>query len=147
MRVAERIISTSQEGKTPITRLLIASHHGGVSMTFGSSGKTKFNTKEFIDKYKAIAPSYERASQKKGPLRCWFSTESKVTFSGCNTKSSAALFAQYALRKGAQIKGTNSSIVTGKENGRRFIRAGAHEEWYFTPPEESLIWVSFNGKA
>ena len=111
--VTEKIKESSGEGKTPITYMLIASHHSGRRKEFVGSGATNFDVAGFVRQHKNIAPTYNRAKNKKGPLKCWFARYSFIYFSGCNTQSSAKLFSEEVLRTGSTIYGTNCSVVTG----------------------------------
>lgn len=74
----------------------------------------------YLETLKALdkAPSYERAKQKKGPVRCWFTKNANVVFSGCESKMIAEPFAAAFLRKTAKAKGTKKTIGTGLYSGK-----------------------------
>lgn len=60
------------EGKTPISHMVVAGHHYGDEMKFTRDGKAAFNVAKFVEENKKITPTYERAKEKRGPLKCWF---------------------------------------------------------------------------
>jgi len=66
----------------------------------------------YLETLKALdkAPSYERAKQKKGPVRCWFTKNANVVFSGCESKMIAEPFAAAFLKKTAKAKGTKKQL-------------------------------------
>ena len=152
MALTEKIKESSGEGKTPITYMLIASHHSGRGKEFVGSGATNFDVAGFVRQHKNIAPTYNRAKNKKGPLKCWFARYSFIYFSGCNTQSSAKLFSEEVLRTGSTIYGTNCSVVTGatklKTKHSPTIRDKRRniQEDYFIDAADSQIWESFKGK-
>ncbi|MGA1826401.1 MAG: RHS repeat domain-containing protein [bacterium] len=149
-QVAARIQNVSNEGSTPISSFVLAGH-GGTSGTVGGTASS-FNiaSLQALDK----SPTFPRARQKKGPLRCWFTRNAVARFSGCGSQTIANNFATNALRVGANAIGTTGTIGT-KMVGRTptiywnpiYNRAGAHLGWgnsgnYYTAP----IWATYLGK-
>jgi RHS repeat-associated protein len=99
--VADRIRDTSSQGGTPISLFYLGGHNG--------HGRFNLTSLTRMSEAKA-APTYARASQKKGPLRCWFTRNAEARFIGCSSDSFAASFASSVLRDGAYAIGTNQTI-------------------------------------
>ena len=126
MKVSAELARKTKEGESPFSSLVLAGHGG-------YTGKFKYpipvywdnnNLNDyrafFLETLKALdkAPSYERAKQKKGPVRCWFTKNANVVFSGCESKMIAEPFAAAFLRKTAKAKGTKKTIGTGLYSGK-----------------------------
>jgi RHS repeat-associated protein len=149
-QVAARIRSASLEGATPIEFFVLAGH-GGTGGTVG--GITSYLS---IADLQALnqAPTFIRAQQKKGPIRCWFTRDAAVRFSGCSSHTIASSFATNILRVGANATGTTGTIGTNMVRGNPFVywnpiynAAGIHIGWgnqgqYYTAP----IWITFPGR-
>ena len=54
-------------------------------------------------------PDYNRAKNKKGPVRCWFTIGSDARIQGCSTQTLAYEMAQNVMRKGSKSSGTNQT--------------------------------------
>lgn len=161
--VAERIRKTSQEGKTPISYLALAGH-GGIAGKFNTHffsflGFGDYDTWKYFNMEKLAEmnkpASFERAKQKKGPVRCWFTREAKVIFSGCSSINAAQPFANQFLRKEASAWGTTKIIGTGiDEKGNPIMASNIqylNEEktlykWLTQEPYWlSHVWKTVNG--
>ena len=143
-----KIKEASNEGATPINKFVLAGH-GGYSNHNGDSAFS-ISSLMALDQ----PPSFDRASQKKGPVKTWFSRDAQVRFSGCTSMNIAQPFAQQVLRKGSTALGTNQTIATSIQNGRAIMSInykGVDENkvtiWgqevpYFSSP----AWVTYNGQ-
>ena len=56
--------------------------------------------------------SYDRAKEKKGPSRCWFTTNAKVYGVACKSELFANRFASEILRSGANSYGTSHWLIS-----------------------------------
>ncbi len=150
-RLPKRLRSESKEGKTPISTLLVAGH--GSTAGMGTLTDITFTIANLtaLDE----AASFNRAKKKNGPLRCWFTRDANVRFSGCNTQTTAQSMARSVLRKGSTALGTNQSIGTGmRADGTPGMwlgpihSSGEHLKWrhnaldYYASP----AWVTYKGK-
>ena len=142
--VAKFLQKISQEGKKPITSFILAGH-GGRSSKDGNA--FTINSLSRLEK----KPSFSRAQQKKGPVRCWFSVVATVMFSGCSSSSFAKQFAREFMRKGTTVAGTNQPIGTFVHpvKGPRIVYGYSNdpktqdlkENDYYS----SKVWETFNG--
>jgi hypothetical protein len=129
-KVAGKIQEVSGEGATPVSYLLVAGHSGSNGMSGWKYDKT---TEPKDDKtwYRftagqltalSQAPTFVRAKERRGPVRCWFTRDAKAVFPGCNSsKAMAKPLADKVLRRGAVAWGTNT--ITGWWGGE------AHWDW------------------
>ena len=142
--VAKFLQKISQEGKKPITSFILAGH-GGRSSKDGNA--FTINSLSRLEK----KPSFSRAQQKKGPVRCWFSVVATVMFSGCSSSSFAKQFAREFMRKGTTVAGTNQPIGTFVHpvEGPQIVYGYSNdpktqdlkEDDYYS----SKVWEIFNG--
>jgi len=167
------IRTTSGQGGTPIG-LLIISGHGGPGGMGGSyvpvtTGIWPFSTTTYVwtppmgplgffnaTQYQALpnpAPSFARASSRKGPKRCWFTRKANVWLAGCHTSTVAQGLAGVALRIGATAHGTTSytafsptSVTYGPnitiQNGLPVWGAGTTTSANWQDP---AVWSSYSG--
>jgi RHS repeat-associated protein len=161
-RVASRIKQVSGEGATPIEWLVIAGHSSGPRMSGRKSGYDdpygSFATLSLVDL--ASEPvTFERASSRRGPIRCWFTRDASVYFAGCNSGTPqpfvdqdvgpvpiAQSFANRVLRVGATAYGAGYYIQNSK----------THVSWYETKrgprvgrsdnPYDNASWVAYKGR-
>ena len=148
----------SKEGQDPISNFVSAGHggYGGYS-GYGNRGTwNQYSVQDLLDR--SHSATFERAKQRKGPIRCWFTRKAQARFSGCSSQEIARPFAEQILRKGAISYGTDRSIGTSSFNGilrlyYNYIQTGTYADgspifyWdkvskYMTSP----VWKKFEGK-
>lgn len=114
-KVPSEIERVSNQGATPISYMLLQGHANSVVIGGKISKMESYFRVNDYTAYKANSypVTYERASQKKGPKRCWFARNATVRFMGCNSSLLAKSFAKAALRKGASAYGTKYYIGVG----------------------------------
>ena len=114
--VAQKIKTLSGEGATPLVYLLVAGHSGSDGMMGIINGvKSRFTARKLLEL--SEAPTFERAKQKKGPCRCWFTKNANTVFPGCLSYGAMAqTMAKNILRKGATAWGT--LYITKWANGQ-----------------------------
>lgn len=114
--VAAHIRDKSKEGSSPITDLFVGGHGAYYEdeVTMAGIGPHVGTADDYFNSAQLFAlnqePTFSRAKQKKGPIRCWFCRKSVVRFVGCTTNPLAARFAQGILRKGSISWGTMHTI-------------------------------------
>ena len=147
--VPARIRDSSGEGGTPIHQLLVGGHGGVETHDLNDNLLSSYSVSDIIQL--GQPPSFSRASQKKGPCRCWFTRTASVRISGCSTMSVAQQFATELLRAGAISYGTDRSIGTSIDgNGNLMLYYDydahnanpAHSSEYYS----SIVWKSFGGQ-
>jgi hypothetical protein len=155
----KKIVEISGEGGTPISYLLTAGH-GSPSEIGGQFLTRRFSpTYPFVD-YTATwdtmtvadllalesAPTFVRASQRKGPSRCWFTRDSTAIFAGCSTSGYAQKMASKILRIGAQAVGADRMTWWGGGNlswdwdASTGAYGGTTTSWLTAP-----VWIRHDG--
>ncbi|MHA3690183.1 RHS repeat domain-containing protein [Akkermansia sp. AKK6] len=143
--VAAFLQKISQEGKKPITSFILAGH-GGRSSKNGNA--FTINSLSKLEK----KPSFSRAQQKKGPIRCWFSVVATVMFSGCSSSDFAKQFAKKFMRKNTTVSGTNQSIgtfvdpVKGPQIAHGYSKDPRTQNLVYDDYYSSSVWEIFDGK-
>jgi rhs family protein-like protein len=130
--VASQIENISGQGATPISYMLLRGHADS-TMIGGQIGDdtSYFKVSDYINYNANSYPiTYERASQRKGPKRCWFARNATVRFAGCNSSKLAKSFATSALRKGATAYGTKYYIGVGNGVIWYAPELDAGNKWY-----------------
>jgi hypothetical protein len=113
-QVPAEIQRVSGEGATPLSVLVVTGHSGrsgiGGQKLKGKNKGYWFMFRIFELVRLSQAPSFARAQQKKGPVRCWFTRDATARFSGCNTRFTAEPFAATVLRRGGTAYGTDRKV-------------------------------------
>jgi hypothetical protein len=152
----------SEEGGTPIRQLVIGGHYfpgtgmGGQYTQRGFEGprNQQYFTANSYKQLHGSSPSFARASQKKGPKRCWFTRKAGVYFSGCYTEDLAQSFANIALRKEALAYGAKWFLQYSAGNVIYGDSAGPSQNgpWEWTGPNQTTsnwkdtdIWTAYFG--
>lgn len=123
--VADKVKTESGQGETPISEFIVAGHSGVNGMSGVYNGIWyRFTAQQLVELNEA--PSFSRAVQKRGPVRCWFTQDAVAYFPGCNSdKVMAGQFAKDVLRKGAKAYGTNQPT--------EFSNGGIYYNWIDSP--------------
>ena len=107
-----KMLSDSGEGANPISYLLVAGHSApGMSQITNDAG-TIFLSGIGLQAWAARkgilrnTNTYARASNKKGPVRCWFTRDAIAYGLACHSSGWAENMANWVLRKGATAYGT-----------------------------------------
>lgn len=165
-QLLDSIKSTSNEGGTPLSSLIVEGHSGGGNMggayVIQQDGSyiwvglnPAFNVNQyttFIGKNE-FSPTFARAKAQKGPARCWFSRDATVRFAGCHSDTLADGFAKIALRPGAHAYGTQYYVglsPTGITYGASYKMVNGRPEWdgvtyTSNDPWVAAAWSSYNG--
>lgn len=114
-KVAEAIKVKSGEGASPIGDFILAGHGGNTGKINGQY--YPFWPVDLLNLNQA--PAFQRAQNRKGPVRCWFTRDARAVFLGCNSDDHVAKpFANQILRKGGEAWGTTEQIGVG--NGKLY---------------------------
>ena len=109
-QLANKIKAVSGEGGTPISNMIVGGHGGYSGEVTGTW--YYFKVQQIVDLNQS--PTFARAKQKKGPVRCWFTQDATARFAGCSSGSGIAdSFARRILRKNATAIGTNQTVGHG----------------------------------
>ena len=140
--------------KDRISYLLVAGHSGANGM-MGEKGGTKYRFT--AEQLLALSeePTFNRAKQKKGPVRCWFTKNANAVFPGCNSEDVMAHpMAKKILRKGG-TKAWGTNQLTGWGSGKVYYNYD-HDHWFDTNFsmwgsnssnwQNPVIWTSFSGE-
>ena len=122
-RVAEEIQRISGEGATPIESLVVVGHSGYDGMAGWKKGveqgpwEHRFTVRDLLALDQT--PTFQRAKQKKCPLRCWFTRDADARFPGCESAEVMARpFAEKILRRDGISMGTAKKVGFCKNTGR-----------------------------
>ena len=148
-QVASRIRKVSSEGGTPISAFVLAGHNGTGGIVKGFSSYFYLSDLLALDK----KPTFRRAKNKKGPVRCWFTRDATARFYGCGSDRIAYPFADNVLRVGSRSLGINKNPVGSTaipvdtivwdpvySSSGKFLRWDSMAS-FFTAP----IWITFYG--
>ena len=106
-KVAGEIQVRSGEGASPISDFILAGHGGNAGYVNAVPYQFFAQDLSVLDQ----APMFQRAQNRKGPVRCWFSRNARAVFLGCNSDDHVAKpFAKKILRKGAEAWGTDQMV-------------------------------------
>ncbi|WP_027359662.1 RHS repeat domain-containing protein [Desulforegula conservatrix] len=149
-KVGMKIKSISREGSTPIESFVLAGH-GGVSGHIGGI-KSRFEISALLALDEK--PTFDRARQRKGPVRCWFTRDATARFSGCSSRGVASDFASKILRTGAKAIGTKEEISTtfSQDNGPKIYwgrLVGPNRKVYWMDKSDyyfASVWTTFEGE-
>lgn len=151
--VAQKIQSVSKEGKTPIGQFFLYGHcNSGLEYMSGNHGGNDFKLTSLLNKNEL--PSFDRAVQMKGPLRCWFCIKTKARIQDCTTAHMAEQIAEHVFRKGSFVTGTNqttglrinNNVLEMGYNVRHNPTTGYDELINWGGYDNSNILVTYNGK-
>ncbi|MFD2160623.1 RHS repeat domain-containing protein [Rubritalea tangerina] len=127
--IAEKIRTASGEGSSPISYMFLGGHGifmNGISLGIGSSS-AQFATGDLLALEKK--PTFVRAQNMNGPVRCWFCRDSIVRFTACKSYILAQSFARKVLRRGASSWGTRHTIRHNYISGNRNFPDGYYLEY------------------
>jgi YD repeat-containing protein len=114
-QVDEHFRRMSQEGANPIQYIQMQGHGGGAVIGPTSPGiserlslpKDNYNFRPSNYNPNEPSPTFERASQRRGPRRCWFETTARGAVLSCVSRQFALDFASTYLRRGSHIRSTS----------------------------------------
>lgn len=125
----QAIRDTSKEGDTPISTLRLDGHSCNTCNYLTGSGGTFSRTA--LETYASYAqtPTFSRAKDKKGPLRCWFSRDVHVWSLGCSSGHAFAPDFAKIIRSGGTVSGGNATVYSNPTD--IWIGAGGahHTSW------------------
>ena len=132
--IFDTIKTQSGQGGSPISYLLINGHMSATSIGgyVGGGKYARFTVAAYSSAAgaKEFDISFERASKKMGPKRCWFSRNAEVRFAGCNSSGFARDFARIALRRSATAYGTKYYIGVGNGIILYASELNVNNTWY-----------------
>jgi len=161
MSLATELARRTKEGESPFSDLVLAGH-GGYAGIFQFPMPAYWEENNYdkhrmftLESLKALdkKASYERAANKQGPVRCWFTRNAKVVFYGCESMKIAKPFAKAFLRKTSKAKGTTKTIGVNVVGGKAIMYSepvhdanGKVVGWndrddYWTSP----LWRAYSG--
>ena len=119
---ASEIKETAKEGATPISQFFLYGHSCDGCLIL--SGNRWYLSDFTVDRLTNlnIHPSYNRAKERKGPLRCWFTIGSDARIQGCSTQTLAYEMAQNVMRKGSKSSGTNQTTGLSYEGNTVYMK-------------------------
>jgi RHS repeat-associated protein len=149
--VIEEIMLHSQEGRTPMSSLVLMGHSSGDEVELRELGRSrggmrgpKFSVQRMRELATVGGPSrqtYANAIKRIGPPRCWFAVNAKIRLFGCETKHHATTWAPQILRGNQDYGVTVKALDLGRLNGQPAVRYyDRHEDkplsqWYFSLEE------------
>jgi RHS repeat-associated protein len=148
-QLATTIRDESGEGATPIKSLYVGSHANEMQTPAILSGDgLEFRLADLVALNQL--PTYARAKDKKGPMRCWFSRSSTVRFTSCGSALMAQGFANDVLRKGSKAYGTLHVIAMGQDTAgnptNTFYDPSGNQIGSPVPHGTGANWASYKGK-
>ncbi|SEH91561.1 RHS repeat domain-containing protein [Akkermansia glycaniphila] len=124
MDLARKLREVSQNGRKPITKLILVGH-GDVMQGCLTPSKDKVERKEAFS-FKSMLAEAEKQKKKKPKSsqndiyvhpKCWFAPGAQIVLGGCKTKGMAHSWLGQCGRNGCDIMGTSQLLVYSKNNG------------------------------
>ena len=122
MNIHFRIREVSGEGTSPISDFFLYGHSDVMLDELHSNIRYDIPFKVSYIKALDKTPDYNRAKNKKGPVRCWFTIGSDARIQGCSTQTLAYEMAQNVMRKGSKSSGTNQTTGLSYKGDTVYMR-------------------------
>ena len=140
----QAVRNASKEGRSPISLLRVDGHSCSTCNYTHGTGQGSFNRAGLVA-YAAFAqnPTFLRAKQKKGPLRCWLARDVHVWSLGCSSGHTFASDFAGIVRPNGTVSGANATVYINATETWIGIGGTHHRTW--TSYSNDPNWIHVKG--